>query len=74
MKRYFKCKFIPPKDFLGLDITISKPGDITLGMNTFTAKMVDALQVYDDYPIPTRKLLEAKTLNLTKPTEAKWEA
>ncbi len=50
MKRYFKCKFIPPKDFLGLDITIPQPGDITLSMHTFTAKMVDALQVHDDYP------------------------
>ncbi len=50
MKRYFKCNFIPPKDFLGLDITIPQPGDITLSMHTFTAKMVDALQVHDDYP------------------------
>jgi hypothetical protein len=49
MKRYSKCKFVSPKDFLDLDITIPKPDHITLAMHTFTGKMVDALQVHDDY-------------------------
>jgi hypothetical protein len=26
MRKYFKCKFIQPKDFLGLDLTITKLG------------------------------------------------
>ena len=50
MRKYFKCKFIPPKDFLGLDLTITQPGHIQLAMHTFTSKMVDALQVRDGYP------------------------
>ena len=41
---YFQCKFNTPKDFLGLDITIPKKGEITLSMETFTNRMMTALQ------------------------------
>ncbi len=30
LKKYFKCKFVKPKDFLGLDLTHKEPGEITL--------------------------------------------
>ncbi len=50
MKRYFKCKFVTPKDFLGLDLSISQPGHIQLAMHTFTGKKIDALQIRDGYP------------------------
>ncbi len=49
MAKYFKCKFIPPKDFLGLDLTIPKPGLIRLAMHTFTSKMIAALQISDEF-------------------------
>jgi hypothetical protein len=49
MAKYFKCKFIPPKDFLGLDLTITQPGLIQLAMHTFTSKMIAALQISDEY-------------------------
>jgi hypothetical protein len=50
MRKYFKCKFVQPKDFLGLDLTITKPGLISLAMNTFTSKMIAALSIRDDHP------------------------
>ena len=49
MTKYFKCKFIPPKDFLGLDLTLPKPGLIHLAMHTFTSKMIAALQINDEF-------------------------
>jgi hypothetical protein len=50
MRKYFKCKFIQPKDFLGLDLTITKPGLISLAMHTFTSKMIDTLSIRADHP------------------------
>ena len=50
MKKHFKCKFITPKDFLGLDLTLPKLGEITLSMRTFTAKMLATFNVTDDFP------------------------
>ncbi len=50
MKKYFKCKFVNPKDFLGLDLSLPNPGKITLSMSTFTSKMISALQMHDTYP------------------------
>ncbi len=47
--KYFKCKFVIPKDFLGLDLSVPKPGKITLSMTTFTSKMVSSLQIHDTY-------------------------
>jgi hypothetical protein len=49
LKKYFQCKFQTPKDFLGLDLTITKPGEITLSMETFTSKMRDVLEIHDTY-------------------------
>jgi hypothetical protein len=49
MRKYFKCKFVQPKDFLGLDLHIPKPGLISLAMNTFTSKMIAALSIQDDH-------------------------
>ncbi len=50
MTKHFKCKFLKPKDFLGLDLTLSRPGEITLSMRTFTAKMLATFDVRDTYP------------------------
>jgi hypothetical protein len=50
MRKYFKCKFIQPKDFLGLDISHPQPGDITLSMKTFSTKMQEVLNIKDTYP------------------------
>jgi hypothetical protein len=50
MRKYFKCKFIQPQDFLGLDLKITRPGLISLSMHTFTSKMIDALQIVDNHP------------------------
>jgi hypothetical protein len=50
LSKHFKCKFLKPKDFLGLDITHSQPGEITLSMQTFTTKMADVLNIKDTYP------------------------
>jgi len=50
MTKHFKCKFITPKDFLGLDLTLPKPGEITLSMRTFTTKMLATFKVDDTYP------------------------
>jgi hypothetical protein len=50
MKKHFKCKFVTPKDFLGLDLALPKPGEITLSMRTFTAKMLATFNVTDTYP------------------------
>jgi hypothetical protein len=47
MKKYLQCKFDKPKDFLGLDITHKEPGEITLSMHTFTAKMKDVMNIED---------------------------
>jgi hypothetical protein len=44
LDKYFQCKFNTPKDFLGLDITNPKKGEITLSMESFTKKMTTALQ------------------------------
>jgi hypothetical protein len=48
MKRYMQCKFDKPKDFLGLDITHTHPGEITLSMESFTTKMKDVLNLQDN--------------------------
>ena len=32
MTKHFKCKFLNPKDFLGFDLTLPRPGEITLSM------------------------------------------
>ncbi len=50
MRKYFECKFVSPKDFLGLDLNINKPGLISLAMNTFTSKMIAALSIHNDHP------------------------
>jgi hypothetical protein len=50
LKKYFKCKFIKPKDFLGLDLTHNKPGEITLSMETFSTKMEQVLAIKDTFP------------------------
>ena len=48
MKKYLQCKFDKPKDFLGLDITHTQQGEITLSMVSFTTKMKDVLQLSDN--------------------------
>jgi hypothetical protein len=35
---------VKPKDFLGLDISHPKPGEITLSMKTFSTKMEEVLE------------------------------
>ncbi len=50
LTKHFKCKFITPKDFLGLDISHPKPGEITLSMKTFSTKMAEVLNLKDTYP------------------------
>ena len=50
LSKHFKCNFLKPKDFLGLDINHSQPGEITLSMQTFTTKMADVLNIEDTYP------------------------
>ncbi len=50
LSKHFKCKFIKPKDFLGLDITHPTPGEITLSMQTFSNKMAAVLNIQDSYP------------------------
>ncbi len=52
MQKYFKCKFVSPKDFLGLDLTLPEPGEITVSLLYFTKKMilVPVLKVNDIYP------------------------
>jgi hypothetical protein len=42
--KYFQCKFNPPKDFLGLDVTQPKKGEMTLSMATFTNRMATTLK------------------------------
>jgi hypothetical protein len=49
LKKYFQCKFQTPHDILGLDLTIAKPGEIKLSMETFTSKMKDVLEIHDTY-------------------------
>jgi hypothetical protein len=44
LAKYFQCKFNPPQDFLGLDVTQPKKGEITLSMATFTNRMATALK------------------------------
>ena len=48
MKKYLQCKFEKPKDFLGLDITHHRKGEITLSMESFTTKMKDVVQLSDN--------------------------
>ncbi len=47
--KHFQCKFTKPKDFLGLDLHIEKPGDIRLSMRTFTSKMETVLGIHDPF-------------------------
>ena len=52
--KHFKCKFNPPQDFLGLDITTNIPGTTTISMTTFTTKMLNAMSVTPwPYPVIT---------------------
>jgi hypothetical protein len=44
LKRFFQCKFNPPKDFLGLDIRNPRKGEITLSMEIFTEKMKSTIE------------------------------
>ncbi len=50
LQKHFKCKFVIPKDFLGLDISHPQPGEITLSMKTFSTKMQEVLNLKDTYP------------------------
>ena len=50
LQKQFKCKFVKPKDFLGLDITHTQPGEITLSMESFSKKMAEVLKLHDNYP------------------------
>jgi hypothetical protein len=50
LMKHFKCKFVKPKDFLGLDIDHPTLGEITLSMKSFTTKMTTVLGVKDSYP------------------------
>jgi hypothetical protein len=50
LQKHFKCKFVKPKDFLGLDITHPTPGEITLSMQSFSTKMEKVLNIADTYP------------------------
>jgi hypothetical protein len=50
LQKHYKCKFIKPKDFLGLDITHKEPGEITLSMETFSKKMEQMLNLQDTFP------------------------
>jgi hypothetical protein len=43
-----QCKFDKPKDFLGLDITHTHKGKITLSMASFTTEMKDVLKLQDN--------------------------
>ncbi len=49
LTKYFDCKFITPKDFLGLDISQPQPGEINLSMHNFVTKMTDVLQIQDSF-------------------------
>ncbi len=55
LAKHFQCKFNAPKDFLGLNITNPKKGEITLSMQSFTEKMQETLgyQPKHDGPILT---------------------
>ena len=44
LAKYFQCKFNTPKDFLGLDITNPKKGEIALAMTSYTDRIASALQ------------------------------
>jgi hypothetical protein len=51
LQKHFKCKFIIPKDFLGLDISHPQPEEVTLSMKTFSTKMQEeVLNLKDTYP------------------------
>jgi hypothetical protein len=52
LAKYFQCKFNPPKDFLGLDLTNPKKGEITLAMTSFTDRMASALQFTSQHDGP----------------------
>jgi hypothetical protein len=43
--KHFKCKFNAPKDFLGVNISTSTPGNTSLSMTTFTEKMMASHEV-----------------------------
>jgi hypothetical protein len=49
LQKRFKCKFIKPKDFLGLDLTHKEPGEITLSMETFSTKIEQVLHLQDTF-------------------------
>jgi hypothetical protein len=54
LTKHFKCKFNPPLDFLGLDITTNTPGKTSLSIISFTTKILQALSVKPwPYPIMT---------------------
>jgi hypothetical protein len=62
LSTHFKCKFHPPHDFLGLDISTNIPGITSLSMTTFTNKMLLALSVKPwPYPILTPEELISKS-------------
>ncbi len=80
MQKYFKCKFVIPKDFLGLDISFPKPGEITLCMSSFNSKMISVLQIHDTYPDISSPLVElirrlsgGRNQNVTNHTGVKWD-
>ncbi len=50
LQKHFKCKFIKPKDFLGLDLTHKQLVEITLSMETFSTKMEQVPNLQDSYP------------------------
>ncbi len=39
LQKHFKCKCVKPKDFLGLDISHPKPGEITLSMKMLVSSV-----------------------------------
>jgi hypothetical protein len=64
LQKHFQCKFHPPKDFLGLDITNPRRGEITLGMHSFTTKMQDTLkfQLKHEGPVLTPGRTDKKVI------------
>jgi hypothetical protein len=61
LSKHFKCKFHPPQDFLGVDISTNIPGITSLTMTTFTIKMFLALSVKPwPYPILTPGRIDIK--------------
>ncbi len=64
LQKHFQCKFNPPKDILGSDITNPRKGEITLGMHSFTTKMQDALkfQMKHEGPVLTPGRTDKKVI------------